>query len=299
MADEQNKLQSKEVAPKSAVGGMGLLQKIVLGGIILVFIIIGLFVVLGGINNFYELIFVLLFLFGLLVIGWFVVFGGQLAFKEKYFSPKEDFFTRTVNLAIDHCPDNIRGCSLFFEGSDWKKNVMGGKIIGCIGLPDYVGEPVYEDVIYKRKNRDGSITEEKMTQQKYMDSPFLGNRKVPLFKNVTVGQDGDTLFIYESGWFVFKRRHNLRCNRLFHSDLNGDVVVYDINPVSYGKFWLYPYKQLQTMPSRIQIQSQLEVILAAHEHQGDLISQSADAGLYANPYMRMIEQGAAEIAKEG
>ena len=122
--------------------------------------------------------------------------------------------------------------------------------------------------------------------------------RVPVFEKIEYGKDGDTLIIYEKGWFIFKRRHHLRCNRLLHSTLNGDVTVYDINPVPYGKYFEYPFKQMQRDPQKIMVQSQLEVILATHEHQGDLISQSADAGIYFNPYFRFIEKSQSEISRE-
>jgi hypothetical protein len=47
------------------------------------------------------------------------------------------------------------------------------------------------------------------------------------------------------------------------------------------------------------LQSQLEVILATHEHQGDLISQSADAGIYFNPYFKLVDKMNSEISRDG
>lgn len=301
MADEQQKVASVQPEKKKdALSSLGLMQKVVLAIIIIVFVLIGVFVLLGGIGNMYELILAIIFLFGLLAIGWVILFSGELTFKEKYFSPKEDYFTRTVNLAIDHCPDNIKGCSLYYEGSDWKKSVLGGTIIGCVGLPDYIGEPVMEKVVYERKDKLGNvISRDERMQQKYVESPYLGNRKIPAFKDITIGNDGDTLLIYEKGFFLWKRKHYLRCHRSLHTELNGDVVIHDINPTAYGKFWLYPYKQLQAMPSRVQIQSQIEVILATYEYQGDLISQGAEMGLNINPFFRAIRESQTEIMREG
>lgn len=301
MADEQQKVASiQPEKKKDALSSLGLLQKVVLAIIIIAFVLIGAFVLLGGIGNMYELILAIIFLFGLLAIGWIILFSGELTFKEKYFSPKEDFFTRTVNLAIDYCPDNIRGCSVYFEGSDWKKSVRGGTIIGCLFIPNFIGEPVMEKVVFERKDKAGNvISREERLMQKYIDSPYLGNRKIPAFKDVKIDSDGDTLLIYEKGFFIWKKKHYLRCHRSLHTDLNGDVVIHSLNPIAYGKFFEYPSCQIQKAPSDIMVQSQLEVLIATYEYQGDLISQGAEMGLNINPFFRAIRESQTEIMREG
>ena len=123
-------------------------------------------------------------------------------------------------------------------------------------------------------------------------------RLVPVFEKIHYGEDGDTLIIYEAGFFFFKKRHYLRCHPSLHGDLSGDVDIYDINPVPYGTLFEYPFKQLQKDPARIMIQSQMEIVLATHDHQSDLISQGVDSAVYFNPYFRLLNKQNAEMAQQ-
>ncbi len=255
-------------------------QKVALFAVIATFIIIAWIFLFGGVSSIWELAFVIILIIVLFFITWLVLAAVKMIYKERYFSPKEDYFTKLANMAIDYCPDNLY--ALHFQGSDWKKNVFGGNIIGCIGIPYLIATP--------KLDGEGNMV--------YYESKLL-KRSIPVYAKIEYGKDGDTLFIYEKGWFIFKRRHYLRCNHNLHSELNGDITIFDINPLPYGKFFEYPYKQIQKDMHRIMIQSQLETILATHEHQSDLISQAADAGIYYNPYMRMLQKSNAEISREG
>lgn len=281
MAEEQT--GGAEVGPqkqeKTFWQKLSLWQKILIAIIILTFVFFAWTFIFGGINSIFEFAFVLIVTIVLMIVGYIVLVAGEIFFRPSYYSPKEDYFTRLSNVAIDYMPQNLN--NIWFEGDIGKKAVMGGRIIGCLGIPYLIG---------KRK------LDEKGNQA-FVESELLETR-VPVFEKIEYGKDGDTLFIYVKGWFIFKKTHYLRCNRLLHSTLNGDVTVYDINPVPYGKYFEYPFKQLQKDPQKIMIQSQLEVILATHEHQGDLISQSADAGIYFNPYFKLIEKTQSEISRE-
>lgn len=277
MADE--KLENTQEKEKGFFESLSLMQKIVLFVVALSFIFLAWVFIFGGINNIWELAFVIILAGVLFFIVWLIIFAVKSSFKQEYYSPKEDLYTRMVNMAIDYKPNNLN--NLYFEGSQWKKHVIAGKIIGCLAIPYLIGRPVLDS--------DG--------KQKWFQSKLL-KKKIPLFSDVTYGNDGDTLFVYEKGWFIFKKRHVLRCNHELHTDLNGDVIVHDMNPQPFGKFFEYPYKQLQKDSAQLMIQSQLEVIIATHEHQGDLISQASDAGTYYNPFFRLLEKQKAEIARE-
>jgi len=279
MTEEQKDVQSHEEGNKGFWGSLSLFQKIVLGAVIVTFVIIAWVFLFGGVNSIWELLFVILLVIVLFIVAYIVIVASQLIFKAQYYSPKEDYFTRLINMAIDYKPNNLN--NLYFQGSDWKKHIFGGKIIGCLGIPYFIGKP--------KLDNNGKMI--------WFESKLL-RKKVPLFEKVTYGKDGNTLLIYNKGWFIFKKKHYLRCNHNLHSELNGDVIVYDINPQPFGKFFEYPYKQLQGDISRVMLQSQLEVILATHEHQGDLISQSADAGTYYNPFFRLVDKQKAEIQRE-
>lgn len=277
----ENKIVSQQPqGEKSFWQALSIWQKIILFIIILTFVFLGWVFLFGGINSLWELIFVILLVIVLFLITYFIIFAGQFIFKERYYSPKEDYFTRVINTAIDFKPSNVN--NIYFEGDNDHKLVYGGQIKGMLGIPYFVGDPELD--------KDG--------QWIYYESKLL-KKKIPKFKNIVWGKEGDTLFIYDKGWFIFKRRHFLRCNRELHGDLHGDVAIKDINPVPFGKFFEYPFKQLQKDIGKIMLQSQLEVILATHEHQGDLISQASDAGTYYNPYFRMIKEQSAEISREG
>jgi len=284
MAEEQQKVQEVQNPQKDTSPTfwekLSIWQKVIIGVILLTFIFIAWTFLFGGVNSIFELAFIVLLTIVLFIILYFITIAGELIFRSSYYSPKEDYFTKLSNMAIDYCPDNLN--KVWFQGSTQKRAVVGGKIIGCLGIPYLIGEPILDD----------------KGMQKYTKSEFL-DTKVPVFQKINYGNEGDTLIIYQKGWFIFKKKHYLRCNMELHSELHGDVVIYDINPVPYGKFFEYPFKQVQRNPQRIMLQSQLEVILATHEHQGDLISQSADAGIYYNPYFKMVNESNAEISRDG
>lgn len=276
---ENNQLESKREDRKGFWESLSIIQKFVLFLIILTFVFIGWIFLFGGVNSIWELAFIIALIIVLFFIAWIVIAAAQIIFKQEYYSPKEDYFTKLINMAVDYCPNNLN--NLYFQGSDWKKHVLAGKIIGCLGIPYFVGKP--------KLDKDGKML--------WFDSKLL-KRKIPLFDTIEYGKDGDTLLIVQKGWFLFQKKHYIRVNHSLHSELNGDVIVYDINPQPFGKFFEYPYKQLQADAPRIMLQAQLEVIIATHEHQGDLISQAADAGTYYNPFFRLIEKQKAEIARD-
>lgn len=283
---EQEEVQKKK-EQEGIFGQMSTLQKVLLiifG--VAIFFVIWTFV-FGGISNFYELIFFGASFIGIAVLFWVVLWAVALYMTPSQYSPKKDYFTRVVNLAMDLKPENVQ--DLYFMGDKSKRRVRAGKIIGILGIPYLIGNiKLHEEDLYKK----GELVAKKGSPV-YEYSPVL-KRNMPIYQKIEYGNDGDTVIIYESGWLL-KRKHYLRCHRKLHSELNGDVDVFDINPVPYGSLWIYPFKQLQEEPSRLMIQNQLEVILATHEHQYDLISQGVDSAVYFNPYFRLLQKQNAEV----
>lgn len=263
---------------------------------LLIIFALGIFFVIwtflfGGINNFYELIFFLVSFGATAVLFYAVLSFVSFFLAPEQFSPKKDYFNRLVALAFDLKPSNVQ--DIYFRGDKDKKRVRAGKITGLIGVPYMIGEQLryIQDVI-----KEGKIIH-RIGEPVFEYSNVL-KKMIPKFGQVHWGGDGDTLFIYEAGWFLFKRIHYLRCHKSLHGDLNGDVEIYDINPVPYGSLFEYPFKQLQADPAKIMIQNQLEVILATHEHQYDLISQGVDSAVYFNPYFRLMQKSNAEMVAE-
>ncbi len=273
---DQVEFSSKE--KKGFFERMGLFQKVMIAGLFIIFILIIVYFVFGGLASVYDFFFLLIIIVGLFIVGYVVLKAVGILLRPKYFSPKENYFTAIVNLAMDLKPDNVQ--NLYFEGDKDKRRVKAGRIVGILGIPYLIGTPKIDS--------NGAPV---MIKSKLLD------RKIPVFEKIEYSKDGDTLFVYESG-FIFPRKHYLRCNRKLHGDIHGDVAIYDINPVPYGS-WEYPFKQYQKDPSQIMIQTQMEIILATHEHQGDYISQVADSSISWSPYIRAVQQGATEFSGEG
>lgn len=285
MVDNGLKPQQK----KGFWAGLSLLQKalLVLGVIIIIVLIAA--IVLGGITNFYQFFFYLVCI-GVVVVGIYIVLSAaSMFFKPKFFSPREDLRTKLLNMAVDYCPDNLG--NLFFRGSKLKRRVLAGKIVGCLGLPYYMGKnKTYEvDVA----DVDGKIIHKK-GEVVFSEIKGYEEKKIPIFEDIKVVEGGDTLFIVKKGWFVFAKTHYIRCNVNMHSDLNGDVDISSINTVPYG-FFEYPYEQMQESPSKIMIQNMIETVLVTHEHQHDLVSTGCDAAIYYNPFFSMQLKAQAEM----
>ncbi len=275
MSGEQLQPQEK----KGFFSSLTLFQKALLfiGAIIVLMLVVAIF--LGGIKSFYEFFFYLT-IFAIILVGVYIVIKATgMIFQPKYFSPREDFFNTIKNMAQDYCPDNLG--NLYAVGDVGKRRVLIGKIIGCLHLPYYSGKI--------KKDAEGKIL--------YTEYKTMEGKKVPQYEDIIESTDGDTFFITTKG-LIFKKTHYLRMHRTFHSTLNGDVDMYDINPVPYGSYE-YPYKQMQRSITQVMIQNQIEVIIATHEHQHDLISQSTDAGLYSNPLMRYNIKNQAEMSEGG
>lgn len=267
---------------KGGWGGLSLFQKVIIGVLIILVVYLIINAWFGGIRSFWEFLSVILTLIVIGAIIYFFLKGIFTYLKPSQFSPKDDYFARNIMNAKLNKPRNIR--NLYFQGSETKQAVLAGRIIGCTFLPYYVGMP--------EKNDDGSI------KMRYSD--FL-KRDIPVCAPVSTSEvDGDTLFVYtkKSGWFNEEVEY-LRCNRRLHSELHGDVFIDDFNPVVFGKYFKFPYKQAKKMGDHIMVQSLMETIIQTYDHQQDLISQSADAGLYANPYFKMKEKENTELQREG
>ncbi len=285
----QQKAQKKE---QGLFGSMSGIQKVLL----LVFALAIFFIIwqflFGGIKNFYQFIFFVICFIA--VVGLFIIILTFISFflAPEFFSPKKDYFNRLVNLAIDLKPDNVY--DLFFRGDKDKKRVRAGKITGLLGIPYLIGLPKLNE---KDELDAKGIVVSKAGEPATKHSIIL-KRRIPVFETFEYGMEGDTFFIYEAGWFLFKKKHYLRCHKSLHGDLNGDVEIYDINPVPYGSLFEYPFKQIQAQAARIMLQSQLEIVLATHEHQADLISQGVDAAIYYNPFFRMLSKTQAEMPQQ-
>ena len=244
--------------------------------IIIMFVIVG--IALGGIGDFYQFFFYLSVFVAVCVGGYIVIKATGLIFTPQYFSPRQDLKTKFLNMAVDYKPDNIN--NLYFTGDVGKKRVLAGRIVGLLGLPYYSGEV--------KRNEKGEVV--------YSTAKDFRGSKIPVYTNIKIKDGGDTLFITKKG-LIFIKTHLIRCNRSYHSTLNGDVEIYDINPVPYGSFE-YPYKQMQETTTQLMIQNQIETILATHEHQHDLISQSVDSAIYFNPVYRYSLKAGAEMPEE-
>jgi hypothetical protein len=267
---------------------MSFFQKALLFMGVIIVLLLAVAIVLGGIKSFYEFFFYLI-VFVIIIVGAYIVIKATgLILKPKYFSPREDLRTKLTNMAIDYKPDNL--ANLWFIGDIGKKRVLAGKITGCLHIPYFTGDIM-------RYKEDCEINGIKHTKGEviYSETRTLNGKKVPLYENIKMLDDGDTFFMAEKGWFIFKKTHYIRSHRSYHSTLNGDVDIFDINPYPYGSFE-YPYKQIQERINQIMIQNQIETIIATHEHQHDLISQSTDAGLYSNPLMRFNIKQNAELS---
>lgn len=290
---EQMQLQPQE--KKGFFASMSLFQKALLfiGAIIVLMLVVAIF--LGGIKSFYEFFFYLTIFVIILVGAYIVIKATGMIFQPKYFSPREDFFTKLKNMASDYCPDNLG--NLYAVGDVGKRRVLIGKIIGCLHLPYYSGRiKKYENDVVELVD-DKKVITHKKGEIVYTEYKTMEGKKVPMYEDIVESTDGDTFFVTSKG-LIFKKVHYIRMHRTFHSSLNGDVDMYDINPVPYGAYE-YPYKQMQRSITQVMIQNQIEVIIATHEHQHDLISQSTDAGLYSNPLMRYNIKNQAEMSEGG
>jgi hypothetical protein len=275
MPEVQPQLKPQE--KKGFFDKMSLFQKVLLFIAFIVILVLVVSIFMGGINSFYQFFFYLV-VFAVIGVGIYIIIQAvNMVFQPKYYSPREDSFTKLKNMAVDYKPDNLN--NLYFVGDIGKKRVLAGKINGCICLPYYSGEI--------KKDNEGRVI--------YTDLKTFDGKKVPKYENIKLIEDGDTFFIAEKG-LIFKKTHYIRCHRNFHSTLNGDVEIFDINPVPYGSFE-YPYKQIQENISQVMIQNQIETILATHEHQHDLISQASDLGLYSNPLFRYNMKQQAELGQ--
>lgn len=271
---------------------MSLFQKILLFAGVMVVLLMSISLLMGGIKDFYQFFFYLIVLAGVVVGGYVIIKATSIIFAPRYFSPREDLRTKLLNMAQDYKPANVR--DLYFRGDRSKQRVKAGTIIGLLGLPYYTGKvKKYDKNIINEK---GKVVHKKGDVVYSTVKDFQG-KPVPVYEDVKLVEDGDTLFIIKKGFFLFGKTHFIRAHRSLHSELHGDIDIYDFNPVPYG-FFEYPYVQMQENVSQVMIQNQIETILATHEHQHDLISQSVDSAIYFNPAYRMQMKQNAEIPEE-
>lgn len=294
--EEETEMRDKKAQKQDQgfFGNMSMIQKalLIIFGLAIFFLVWQF--VFGGITNFYQLIAFAISFIAIAGLFYLIAFFVSFYLAPDYYSPKKDYFNRLVNLATDLKPTNVR--DLYFRGDKDKKRVKAGNIVGLISIPYLVGrQKKHQEDIIDPKDPDKFLAKK---GEPVIEYSTVLKRKIPVYDGIEYGQDGDTFFIYESGWFFLKKRHYLRCHKTLHGDLNGDVEVYDINPVPYGSLYEYPFKQLQKEPERIMIQNQLEVILATSEHQLDLISQGVDSAVYFNPYFRLMHKQASESVQQ-
>lgn len=289
--------QNIQPAPQQKKGffeKMSLFQKILLFIGVIVILFLSVSILFGGIGSFYQFFFYLIVFVGVIAGFYIIVKATGLIFKPRYFSPREDMKTKIENMAVDFKPDNVR--DLFFIGDVGKKRVRAGKIVGLLGLPYYTGD--IQRYVKNVVDENGKILHKK-DDIVFTDIKDPQGKEIPKYKHIRAVGDGDTLFVVKAGFFLFGKTHFIRCNKSFHSTLNGDVEIFDINPVPYG-FFEYPFKQMQTTIGQIMMQNQMETILSTQEHQLDYISQVADASIWFNPLFRMSMKQQAELpAEEG
>lgn len=270
--------QTDQVKKKGMFDKMNWLQKLAIIVIIAIGGITIISLIFTGTDKFYQFMFNLAIIIGCVAIIYFIIQATTLIFTQKQYSPREDLKTKYLNMAVFYKPDNVR--DLYFTGDVGKKRVSAGRIIGLLGIPYFIGDI--------KKDEKGKI--------KYSKSIGVDGKKTPLYDNIRLAEGGDTLFIVEKG-SLFKKKHYIRCNKEYHSSLNGDVEIYDINPQPYG-FFEYPYKQIQTNIGQIAMQNQLETIVATYEHQHDFISTGVDSAVFFNPAYRIAIKQNAEMPEE-
>lgn len=288
MVDVEAKPQEK----KGFFEKMSTFQKVLLFAGVVIVLLMSVSLLLGGIGDFYQFFFYLIVFAGVIAGAFIVIKATGIIFQPRYFSPREDLRTKLLNMAQDYKPANVH--NLYFRGDLGRQRTLAGAIIGVLGLPYYTGQVQKYD---KDVKDDSGKVVHKKGEVIYSQVKDFQGKPVPKYKDVRLVEDGDTLFIVRKGFFIFGKNHFIRVHRDLHSTLNGDVDVFDINPIPYG-FFEYPYKQMQENVSQVMIQNQIETILATHEHQHDLISQSVDSAIYFNPAYRMALKQNAEIPEE-
>lgn len=291
MPDNQQ-VQPKPQEKKGFFEKMNLFQKILLFifALIVLFTVVG--ILFGGIGDFYQFFFYMTVFVGVVVGAYIIIKAVNIIYAPRFYSPREDLRTKILNMATDYKPDNVT--SLYFTGDVGKKRVLAGRITGLLGLPYYTGE-------VQRYDKDVVDAETRKVLHKkgdviYTEAKDFSGKRIPRYKDIRFINDGDTLFVVKKG-LIFVKTHLIRCHRDLHSTLNGDVEIYDINPQPYG-FFEYPYKQMQKNVTQIMVQNQIETILATHEHQHDLISQSVDSAIYFNPVYRYTMKAGTEIPEQ-
>jgi len=290
MAEQE--IQPRPQEKKGVFSQMGMFQKILLFLAVLTILLIVIGILLGGVDDFYQFFFYVIVLSAVILGGYIIVKATGLLFQPRFYSPREDLRVKLLNMASDYKPDNLN--TLWFQGDIGKQRVLAGKIVGCLGLPYYTGKlKRYDENV---KDEDGKVIHKK-GEVMYSAVKDYENKKIPIYEDIKVTNDGDTLFVVSKGWFIFAKKHYIRCHKSLHSTLHGDVSIYDINPQPYGSFE-YPYKQMQRTIDQIMIQNQIETIIATHEHQHDYISQSVDSAIYFNPVYRYSMKAGAEIPEQ-
>jgi len=277
MTDQENN-QLKPIQKKGLFERMGMFQKILIGLLIVIVLLVSVFTFFGGFGNVYQFMFYLIVFVGVVGGIYIIIKAVGIIFQPRYYSPTDDMRNKLTMLSQNFKPNNVK--NLFFMGSERRQRVLAGEIIGMLGLPNYVGK----------------IKQDKKGNIEYTGLTDFEGKKIPKFESIEINSEknGDTLFYVRKGWFIFAKKFFIRCAMELHSELHGDVEIMDINPVPYG-FYFYPYKQMQKDSALIMVQNQLETILNTHAHQHDLISQSVDSAIYFNPYMRMSIKQQAEL----
>jgi hypothetical protein len=287
--DNSSLVKPQPVQKKGFFEKMSGTQKIILVILVILVVLILIGVFMGGITSFYQLFFYGIIFVGVVVAAYIVILAAGAIFTPSYFSPRQEFKQQIENLAKDYKGKEVR--DLYFLADGMRQRVKAGKIVGYLGLPNYVGDIAKydKDVLAE----DGSVVHRK-GDIVFTDLRDPLGKAIPKYKNIRASGDGDTLFVVRAGGLIMGKTHFIRCAKNMHSAIIGDVDIYDINPVPYG-FFEYPYKQMQLEVGKIQMQNQLETIIATQEHQLDYISQVADASIWFNPMFRMAMKQQAEM----
>ena len=208
---------------------------------------------------------------GLLFI-LFAIQGITARFQPKAFSPTETFRAKIQNHAIRMKPKNVY--NLYLRGEGRRSSALYGNILGVGFTPNFTSKIVRDNegnILYLKDVRGRLIVDEQ-------GKPIAR-------RDVIRSSDGDTIFVVKQGWL--SRPEIVRCNRKYHSELIGDVYIYDLCLSPMGDY-LYPSKQWQDEIIEIQRQNEAETVITTFMNNLDLISNVTTISIASSPEFQKI-----------
>lgn len=270
-------------------------------GIIAIIVIIGAIILFGVILKTFDPVNLIINIIGIVLMLALLALAvkGLISFlKPKPYSPMEDFRTQLIRVCQKLKPFNIY--NLYLRGEDMRTNAKWGKIIGLGFLPYVSSKPVRDRAgkfEYERDYEGKIILERKWDDnlREYIKVPKIRHEKI-------IEKDGDVVFIVRKHNFpmnLFIRDVDIvRANKRLTSDLIGDVFIKDVNLVPYGEF-LYPARQWQADILKIMKENESSAIAMTHRNNLDLVSQTTQMSLGADPTFQKIMMAQSERLSSG